>query len=190
MDNNKIFMVKNRSASRTIYRIPEDNIRREFAPGETKKITFAELEKLGFQPGGNEIMANFLQIMDSEAINNLGIKTEPEYNMSEQDIVNLLKFGSLDAFLDCLDFAPIGVKDIIKKLAVSLPLEDYEKRKALKEKMGFDVDKALAHIQEEKSDENTAGAAPTGRRVPVAENTSARRTTPKYNVVSKQEAEK
>lgn len=187
MENNKIYMVKNRSASRTIYRIPEDNIRREFAPGEVKKIGFSELEKLTFQPGGIQIMSNFLQIMSEEATQELGIKTEPEYNMSEQDIVELLKFGSLDAFLDCLDFAPIGVKDIIKKLAVSLPLEDYEKRKALKEKMGFDVDKALAHIQAEKAEENKpADSTPSGRRVQSTETSSGRRTvTPNYKVVSR-----
>ena len=41
----KIYKVKNRSAGVVIYRIPEDNIRREFMPGETKMVTMTELEK-------------------------------------------------------------------------------------------------------------------------------------------------
>ena len=43
------FNVKNRSASTVVYKIPESNLRREFAPGETKQIPFGELEKLTYQ---------------------------------------------------------------------------------------------------------------------------------------------
>ena len=63
--------------------------------------------------------------------------------MSEQDIVRLIKEGSVDEFLDCLDFAPVGVIDLIKKFSVSIPLYDMQKRAALKKKTGFDVDAAL-----------------------------------------------
>ena len=76
MVGNKIFNVKNRSASIVVYKIPEENIRREFAPGESKKISYAELEKLTYQPGGRELMANFLQIDSDEAINEV-IETTP-----------------------------------------------------------------------------------------------------------------
>ena len=59
----KIFCnVKNRSASIIIYRIPEEGIRREFAPGEVKRIELAELEKLNYQQGGKEIIGHFLQV--------------------------------------------------------------------------------------------------------------------------------
>jgi hypothetical protein len=85
-------------------------------------------------------MQNFLQIQSEGATKSLNIKTEPEYYMNEQQIIDLLKTGPLDQFLDCLDYAPLGVIDLIKKYAVSLPLSDYEKRQALKSKTGFDVD--------------------------------------------------
>jgi hypothetical protein len=156
----KIFCnVKNRSASIIIYRIPEEGIRREFAPGEVKRIELAELEKLNYQQGGKEIIGHFLQVQSEKVMNDLGIKTEPEYNMSEQQVAELLKSGSLDAFLDCLDFAPVGVIDLVKKYSVILPLQDYDKRKALKEKTGFDVDAALRNIEAEKA-ESKAEAAP------------------------------
>lgn len=183
---NKMYNVRNRSASRCGYTIAEANIRRDFAPGETKRISYAELEQLSFQAGGRELMSNFLQITDAEATKNLGIRTEPEYWMNEQNIAELLLTGSLDAFLDCLDFAPIGVIDIVKKLAVSLPLGDYSKRMALKEKTGFDVDKALANLAAEKAEENegSSNSAPSRRVATETPATPGRRTSgSEYKVV-------
>ena len=84
----KMYTVKNRSASRVFYKIPEDNIRREFNPGESQRMSFDELEKLSYQAGGRELMANFLQIQSEEATQNLGIHTEPEYNMTEEHIID------------------------------------------------------------------------------------------------------
>lgn len=182
-----MYNVKNRSSSVVVYRIPETNLRREFQPGETKKIPFGELEKLTYQPGGHTLLEEFLQIVDEAVTNNLNVHREVEYDMSETQIRDLLTHGSLDAFLDALDFAPIGVIDLIKTMSVSLPLEDYNKRKALLEKTGFDVDKAVANLQAEKAEEKTAtteSAAPTERRVKPAVQTG-RRTAPNYKVVAK-----
>lgn len=181
------YNVKNRSSSVVVYRIPETNIRREFAPGETKKIPFGELEKLTYQEGGRELIENFLQILEKEVTEDLNIRREPEYNMSEAQVQELLQTGSLDVFLDALDFAPIGVIDLIKTMSVSLPLTDISKRKALKEKTGFDVDKALVHIEEEKIEEKPSKEpAVTGRRVKPTETTQAaapaRRAESKYTV--------
>lgn len=182
-----MYNVKNRSSSVVVYRIPEKNLRREFAPGETKKIPFGELEKLTYQQGGKELLENFLQIIDNEPTEDLNIHRELEYDMSEAQIRDLLLTGTLDSFLDALDFAPLGVIDLIKSLAVSLPLTDLNKRKALKEKTGFDVDQALRHIEEEKASETegTEAAEPAHRRVkPEAKTaTAGRRTTPNYKVV-------
>ena len=183
MESSKILKVKNRSASLAVYSIPEINIRREFAPGETKNITYGELEKLSYQPGGRAIMQNFLQIIDPEATGDLGINREPEYDLSEQQIVDLMTNGSLDAFLDCLDFAPVGVIDLIKKFSVSLPLNDIDKRDALKKKTGFDVTVALANMQKEKEDMDIPTVENKERRVKTESAPEGRRTTPKYNVV-------
>ena len=183
MESSKILKVKNRSASLAVYSIPEINVRREFAPGETKNITYGELEKLSYQPGGRAIMQNFLQIIDPEATGDLGINREPEYDLSEQQIVDLMTKGSLDAFLDCLDFAPVGVIDLIKKFSVSLPLNDIDKRDALKKKTGFDVTVALANIQKEKEDMDVPTVESKERRVKIESAPEGRRTIPKYNVV-------
>lgn len=174
----KIYLVKNRSTSVVVYKIPELGLRREFAPGETKKISYSELEKLTYIPGGRELMANFLQITNEVVLQNLNIRTENEYFMSEEQVIELIQSGTLDAFLDCLDYAPIGVIDLIKKYAVSLPMKDIEKREALKKKIGFDVEAAIRHIQEEKIEEkDTSKEGNT--------TSSGRRTTTNYKVVDK-----
>lgn len=202
IEQNTMYNVKNRSSSVVVYKIPETNLRREFAPGETKRVPFGELEKLTYQEGGRELLENFLQIIEEEVTTDLNVKREIEYNMSEAEVAELLRTGSLDAFLDALDFAPIGVIDLIKSLAVQLPLTDIDKRKALKQKTGFDVDKALIHIEEEKAEEKVPAAAPTasGRRVqPAATQTTGRRVQqpatqapaqenkPKYTITKKGE---
>ena len=147
INENTMYNVKNRSSSVVVYKIPETNLRREFAPGETKKIPFGELEKLTYQQGGRELLEQFLQIIDEAVTSDLNVRREIEYDMSESQVKDLLLSGSLDAFLDALDFAPIGVVDLIKSMSVSLPLTDLNKRKALKEKTGFDVYKDLNHIE-------------------------------------------
>ena len=186
MNSEKTYLVKNRSASHVAYRIPEEGIRREFAPGETKKITYTELEKLSYQSGGRALMANFLQISDENVTDNLNIHTEAEYYMSEEQIIDLIKNGTFDAFLDCLDYAPIGVIDLLKKFAVSLPMNDIKKRQALRDKTGFDVDVAIKNAAAEKAEDN---GAEDNKITPAAATPTGRRTTTSYKVVSKAEAE-
>lgn len=197
------YTVKNRSASVVVYSIPEDGIRREFAPGEEKIIGRAELDKLTYQAGGRELMTNFLQIKNVGVREELGIHTEPEYDYSEEQIMELILNGSQDAFLDCLDFAPTGIIDLIKEMSIMLPMTDTRKIEALRNKTGFDVEVALKNkAAEAKEDEVPAAEAPTrrvvsstGRRTaPLTETASVEETAtateatpaekPKYKVVS------
>ena len=184
-----MFNVKNRSTSVVVYRIPESNLRREWAPGEVKRIPFGELEKLTYQPGGRELIANFLQIMENEVTDDLNVHREPEYNMSEEQVRDLILNGSIDAFLDALDFAPLGVIDLIKTMSVQLPITDMAKREALKAKTGFDVDKAIENDRASKEDnkKETIADKPVERR--VTESTPAGRRTSgnAYKVVKQAE---
>lgn len=195
--------IKNRSASQIIYTIPELGIRREFSPGETKIIAFDELEKLNWQAGGRELMMSFLQVTENKAIEDLNIPTEVEYHMSEEQIIDLLLNGDLDAYLDCLEFAPVGVIDLIKLYAVELPLTDTRKIEALKERTGFDAAVAYKNKMADLAPEDAAPAAQEEEKKPAAQTNGRRRTNvsyekkeetvaeepaaklPKYNVVSK-----
>lgn len=181
MNKDALIKVVNKFDGTVGYTVPDLNVYRNFYPGETKEISFEELQKLSFVPGGNEILREYLEITDEQAAKQiLNIEPEPEYFYTKDDIIKLMKTGSLDEFLDCLDFAPSVVKDMIKDLAVELPLNDVAKREAINQKLNFDVSKAI-EIKNTKSEEELEGGknaakAVSGRRAPVQKTSSSTAT--------------
>lgn len=179
-NSDDILIVINRSSHGVSYPIPESQGRwRDFRPGESKKITYGELEAVLQQNGCAALFAKYLLIKDPGAVQELtNTKPEIEYYMTEDQIKKWLPTCSLDQFLDALDFAPDGVLTLIKKYAVSLPLSDMNKCNAIKEKLQFDVLKAIELNktdtpvkQEEKKVRRAAVAQPTGttgRRVTLS----------------------
>ena len=188
VDMKKMMRVTNRSSSLAVYRIPELNIRRTFMPGESKNITYEELVQLTYQPGGRRLMQDILQIVEADVTKELNVRTEPEYYMSAEDVKKLLLSGSLDEFLDALDFAPAGVIDLIKTYAVELPVTDTRKREAILKATGFDVTRAIENNMPDADEEPAEQAAAPTRRVAKNTEPSGRRTDgQKYVVVSKPE---
>lgn len=177
----EVCTVSNKSAGRVVYNIKEDGLRRQFFPGETKKdIKVSELQKLVQQPGGMALLYNYLMVHDREVFEYLiNGKAVPEYWITPEDIPNWMQTCSLPEFQDALDFAPEGMKDLIKQYAVSLPLNDYSKRQAIKEQLGFDVNAVIENSDEDKE----KAAKPAGRRVQAAETPAQEDDTPKRRVV-------
>lgn len=186
MDKNTLIKVLNRDNGAVVYSIPEMNgLTRVFQAGETKEVTYEELQKLSYIPGGSELLRDSLVILDnSTTVENLIGHVEPEYYYTKDDIINLMKTGSLDAFLDCLDFAPEGVKDLIKTLAVDLPLNDVSKREAILDKLGFNVDNAIRIKNESTEPEEEEHV--TKRRVQKEETKPAETITRRRTVVKKE----
>ena len=146
--------IKNRSAGTVVYAIEDLNIRRRFAAGEVKDISKEELVKLLYQPGGPALFEKYLQVSDSD-MKELGFgEQEPEYFYSEEDVKKIMVNGTLNEFLDFLDFAPEGALSIAKDLAVKLPLSDMNKAEGLKKATGFDVIKAIGHLKAVDQDLN------------------------------------
>lgn len=168
MEKNTPIKVLNRDSGSVVYSIPEMNgLRRVFQSGEMKEVTFEEIQKLSYIPGGTELLRDSLVILNPEAVDALVGRVEPEYNYTRKDIINLMQNGSLDEFLDCLDFAPEGVNDLIKELAVELPLNDVAKREAMLKQIGFNVDAAINIKKEAETPEKgevVPEAPPTERR--------------------------
>lgn len=181
-----ILNVTNRSSHSVSYPVPEsDNKRwRDFAPNETKKISYGEIEAAVQQPGCNLLFYKYLLITDPDAAEEvMNQKPEPEYFMTAEQVKAWLPTCSLDQFLDALDFAPEGVLTLIKKYAVELPINDMNKANAIKEKLKFDVLKAIEldkaskeedePQQEEKKVRRAAApsteepAKPAGRRIAI-----------------------
>ena len=143
-NKNDLIKVINKYSGIVGYDVPDLHLHRDFFPNEEKEISYEELEKLSFTPGGDVILSDYLEITDKEVANILlHKKPEPEYFYSRDDIKRLLTTASLDEFLDCLDFAPNVILDMVKEMAVELPLNDIQKRDAIKTKLGYDVSKII-----------------------------------------------
>ena len=189
---NKRVNVLNRSTGSAGYVLPDTGIHRNWEAGEIKKnISVAELEQATFVPGGRKLIQKYLVINDPEVCEYLGIETEPEYYYGEKEVTTLLNSGSLDQLLDCLDFAPGGVKELIKKIAVETKLNDVSKREAIKKATGFDITRAIENVEYANSDNKEEEETHKRRSTPVtaeATKSSGRRAAaPTYKRVSNEE---
>ena len=188
----QLIKVTNRNNGYVGYRILEKNIRRRFAPGETKQIPLSELQALQFEAGGDYILKHSLVINDQDALTALNMSVEPEYFYSIEDVEKLLFEGSLDQLEDALNFAPDGVISLIKDIAVKEEISDIRKRYLIYKKTGFNVNNAINvnHIMEDDS-QSELEEAPKRKAAPI--NAAAETvgdkvvrkagTLPKYNVV-------
>lgn len=160
MEDSKKVKVVNRKGNGTVcYTIPDmGNLQRVYQDGEQKIITYEELRKLSYIPGGDVILNDYLIIKDEQVLRELNMTPEQEYFYTKEDIIQLMREGSLDEFLDCLDFAPEGVLESIKTLSVELPLNDVAKRKAILEKLNFNVDNAVRNKELIEQEEGFDGS--------------------------------
>jgi hypothetical protein len=175
LNKNTKIKIQNRNNGIVGYSVPDMNVRRVFQPNEKKEITYEELQKLSYTPGGLYLLNNYLIIYNNEARETLIGEVELEYNYTEEDVKNLLLQGSLDELLDCLDFAPDGVISLVKDLAVKLEIVDLSKRKAIQEKTGLNVTKAIENNNARNASDVAETAAPA-RRVVQTEEKSAQPT--------------
>ena len=188
LDKDTIIKVTNRDSGSVGYSIPELGIRRKFAQGEVKELTMNELRKLSYLPGGQVILKDCLIVHNEEALRELNPDFEPEYFYTEEDIKKLLLTGTQAEFLDCLDFAPEGVIELLKQLAVKLEINDLAKRNAIMDKTGFNVTRAIEINHEskevEESEVNTKQRRAAAPKVNTAEPEAVGRRTaaPKYGI--------
>lgn len=183
LNDNTLIKVTNRDNGSVGYTIPDlGNLRRDFQSGETKEITMNEIRKLSYIPGGFTLLEDYLIIHNEEAVKEILGEVEPEYHYAEPEIRDLLLFGSLDALKDCLDFAPEGTVNLVKKLAVDLKINDISKRQAILEATGFNVNSAV--MVNEATSEEEAPVQKQRRTATEQPATAGRRS--KYTIVSSQ----
>ena len=183
VEKSRIIEVTNRDSGRIGYHIPDlGNLQRTFAAGETKKVTYEELEKLSWVPGGKKILKDYLIIGDQEAADELLGEVEPEYYYTEDTVRELLTNGTLEQLQDALHFAPEGVIELIKKIAVELPLNNVAMREEIKKSTHFDVSRAIEINKESAEDESSDAATNQRKAKPIAATnqkvTTGRKTTP------------
>ena len=192
-NDNKMVRVTNRSRGTVGYTIPDmGNLQRFFAHGETKVVPMEEIRKLDWTPGGAVLLRDYLKIEDAEAVEEILHDVEPEYNYTEKEIKEILLNGSMDQLMDTLDFAPEGVIDLIKDLAIKLEIPDVRKRNAISERTICDISKAIEINQLSKNQDEEPNTGVKQRRVqPVSTQSTVkeRRTAvlnnDKYKIVNK-----
>ena len=192
-NDNKMVRVTNRSRGTVGYTMPDmGNLQRFFAHGETKVVPMEEIRKLDWTPGGAVLLRDYLKIEDAEAVEEILHDVEPEYNYTEKEIKEILLNGSMDQLMDTLDFAPEGVIDLIKDLAIKLEIPDVRKRNAISERTKCDISKAIEINQLSKNQDEEPNTGVKQRRVqPVSTQSTVkeRRTAvlnnDKYKIVNK-----
>lgn len=171
--------VRNLYDSSVSYKIPEDHRRVVFRPNETKKIPAGELRKLYFKPGGDILLTHYLNVDSKDLRAEFNIpEGVPEYEWTLKDVERVLKTGSIDELKDALEFGPEAIRDAIVSYAIDNRISDNNKRKAIEEITGIDVDQAIRLHEEadaalgvEKTEPEVktrrvnATPAPSGRRV-------------------------
>jgi len=190
-NDNKMVKVTNRSRGTVGYTIPDmGNLQRFFAHGETKVVPMEEIRKLDWTPGGAVLLRDYLKIEDAEAVEEILHDVEPEYNYTEADIKEILLNGSMDQLMDTLDFAPEGVIDLVKDLAIRLEIPDVRKRNAISERTKCDISKAIEinNLSKEVNEESINTGAKQRRVQPISTSTGKERRTSilnddKYKIV-------
>ena len=138
--DNAAIEVYNLTDHMVVYKIDEDHIRREFSPGETKKIMAKELRKLYYTPGGDILLQDFVSVKNPELASEFGVGSDIiEYKWTVEDIDKALLADPIEVLLDALDFAPEGIKEAIVDRAVALKINNMDKRQAILDKTGQDI---------------------------------------------------
>lgn len=81
-----------------------------------------------------------------------------------KDVDTVLKYGSLDALKDALDFAPRGIVELIVDRAVALKIPDNNKLTAIEEATGRNV-ATMIRLDTELAEDKQNDEKPKGRRV-------------------------
>lgn len=149
--NEELIEVRNLTAQRIAYLIPERSVRRDFSAFETKEITAGELRELWFKSGGKILLQNYLGVNNKELAREFGVTNDQfthEYSWTKKDIDRVLLEGSEDELADALDYAPLGIVETLINRAVELRISDMNKRKLIKEMTDKDVSKMINYVEE------------------------------------------
>lgn len=184
LDKNTLIKITNRYDGMAGYEVADLGINRLFMAGETKEVTMEEIRKLSYSIGGITLLKDFFVLDNPEAVAEILGTVEPEYFYTEEQVKELLLTGSLEALQDCLDFAPAGTIELVKKVAVETKLNDIQKRKAIQAATGFNIDTAVMineETEDEKVEEEKTRRVTTASATSIAASTGRRTSAPNIN---------
>lgn len=172
VNSEDLISVRNLTDHTVGYKIEELNCRRNFAGGETKRLTAGELRSLYYQKGGKTLLTNFLSVANQELREEFGVDVEsPEYDWTQEDIDDVLLNKPIEYLQDALDFGPQGIVDTIVDRAVTLKIPDANKREAIFQATGFSVQDKIEKVKLAEQAKSSESSKPEGRRVSTTEKT-------------------
>lgn len=185
VEKDRVISLLNRDTGSVGYTLDDTGTHRRFTPGETKQVTFDEVEKLSWAPGGKELLKDYLIIQDEEAAREILGDIEPEYFYTKETIQKLLSEGTLEQLQDTLDFGPKGVVDLVKQEAVEMRIDSTVKREEIQKHTSFNVDRAIQINKESEEDgEDNKDAAISHRRANPIAVSEPKNSTRRANAVS------
>lgn len=180
--------VKNRTEGRVGYEIPSLRVSRSWRKvGDVLYIPIDELIELrSAVPGGRKLLEDYLLVEDEEAIAEIfDHEVAPEYFYSEKEIEFLLYEAEDEPFLDCLDYAPLGVLNLIQSFAIKKKPNTTAKVDAINKKMKINLN-LLIENSAEAPDEVVAAEAPQRRAAPVVVTKNEKnKSNSKYKIIEK-----
>lgn len=153
VNNDELINVRNLTDSPVVYK-SYDGHRREFLGGQSFNIPAEELRQLGYSTGGLNLLRNYLHVDNLELAREFGVTEdsyENEYSWTLKDVDRLLVKGDMDELQDALDFAPQGIIDTILGRAIETKLNNVEKRKAISQATGANIDAMIANVESANS---------------------------------------
>lgn len=173
----KLIQVRNLVDHIVVIPDPEMHRKYSFQPYEVKKIDKDTLRRLAYRYGVLYLFRNSLCVEDEQLAREFGVSEDTiEYKWTQKDIDDCLLKGSLDQLLDALDFAPEGIIDTLVQRAVELKISDTNKREAIKNATGFDVDSMIRmEIAVEADEEKPEQQVKRTRRTAKASEQEGRR---------------
>lgn len=136
-----------------------------FGPQQTKTITAGELRSMAYVPGVITMLYDGkLRLQNKELCEEFNIPTDiPEYDMTMDEVDDMLLNKDKDYLLDALDFAPEGILELIKSRAIELKIPDILKRKYISDALGCDIDNM---IRTAERFEAASSEAPAEKKTP------------------------
>lgn len=161
MDLNKKVSVRNRAKGSISYTIDSLRVTRVWTgTGTVINIPINELIELTTIPGGQKLLDKYLVIEDAEALTAIyDYDLAPEYAYGEAEIDYLLHAGTNEQLLDALDYAPQGVLDLIRGMAIKQIPDTTAKVNAINEKFQINLTTLIANAADDtetKEEENVA----------------------------------
>lgn len=183
MDGNRKVSVRSRTEGSVAYKLDSLRVARSWPKsGSVLQISIDELKELMVCPGGEYILRNLVIIEDEAArIEILGAEVQPEYNYTEDEIKYLLYEAEDNALLDCLDYAPVGVLELIKEFSLEKMPNTTAKIKAINQKLNINLNKIIEMMRDDADEINNQPAINGRRTAPV----TLPEKKEKYKVVSK-----